>query len=390
MDIIDREIENRLLHGLQNITVSDRTFESDIVKGGKNYCSKASRLTIHFQQNDQKCEKCFFIKVPYGVQYYEVLKQFQFYAKEIYMYNTVLPMFKSLLPDDCLHPQFYGTDGKDALILEDISKCGYQMVDGHKQMDLEHCTVALKLLAKFHALGVKVHETDPQILDQVRNESVLIQLLQSEQYCTIFQNRLDKVVRRAAPTYAEEHPEVLQFLRSNSNLLKLAFGDLETKHSFNVLNHGDFHTNNIMFAYDTDGRVTSAKCIDFQLCRWNSPAFDLVYFSVVCMSPAVFEHNFHLLLETYVTTLNATLKHLKSDQELEMDVLLKDIHKIKAYWMYTLLAIAPLIVSDIPNGSGDSMADEYTDDRHYINLAEFWVSYFIKEGKKLLLILHLR
>lgn len=265
--MIDREIENRLLHDFQNVTVSDKVFESGIVEKGKNYCSKASRFTIFYEKDGKKCEKSFFIKVPYDIQYYKVLKELQFYAKEIYMYEVVLPIYKTLLPNESLHPEFFGTDGRDALILEDISKCGYRMAEGHKQMDLGHCVVALKLLAKFHALGVKIHETDAKLLDPVRTESVFTtSILQSEEFCQFLHNRLEKVVRSAAPTYAEEHPQVLHFLKTNSNLLKLVKRDLRSVNSpFNVLNHGDFHTNNIMFAHDMTGQVTNAKCVDFQV-----------------------------------------------------------------------------------------------------------------------------
>lgn len=107
---------------------------------------------------------------------------------------------------------------------------------------------------------------------------------------------------------------------------------------------------------------------------------DIMYFSIICISPEVFEKHFQFLLETYVTTLNATLEHLKCDQKLDMDVLLKDTKKIRTFWLQTLLAVAPLIVSDQPNGSGDSMAEEYVNDENYIRLTKFWIPYFIKEG----------
>lgn len=267
MDIINREIESRLLHDFQNVTVSDRVFESGIIEKGKNYCSTASRFTIFFEEDGKKCEKSFFVKIPYDIQYYQVLKQCQFYAKEIHMYEVVLPIYKTLLPNESLHPEFFGTDGKDALILEDMSKCGYRIVEGYKQMDLEHSAAALKLLAKFHALSVKVRESDAKILEPVGVESLFTDaILQSEEYCQFVHGRLEKVVRRAAPTYAEEHPQVLHFLKTNSNLPKQTKHELQSANSpFNVLNHGDYHTNNIMFAHDPTGQVTNAKCVDFQV-----------------------------------------------------------------------------------------------------------------------------
>lgn len=46
---------------------------------------------------------------------------------------------------------------------------------------------------------------------------------------------------------------------------------------FKVLCHGDFWCNNVMFRY-ADGRPEHCLLLDFQLCNFSSPAFDLNYF----------------------------------------------------------------------------------------------------------------
>ena len=47
-----------------------------------------------------------------------------------------------------------------------------------------------------------------------------------------------------------------------------------------TLTHGDFWSNNIMFAYDDDGAVKDLIIIDYQLVNYGHPAYDLVYFVV--------------------------------------------------------------------------------------------------------------
>lgn len=384
MNTIESEVEKciRQKPNFQNITVSARAFERDVVKTGLNYCSKLFRFTIYYDKHGQKYVKSFFVKAPYGYRYYELITEFQFFTKEIYMYNNVIPLFKSLLPDQSLQPEFYGTDGDEALILEDLSYSGYKLVEAYKQMDFEHSAIALKLLAKFHALSVKIHKTEPQILDKLRDETVMTSyFLQQKELCALFNSRLEKMVRRAAPTYTEEHPEVLQFLKSDWNLIKELVHELRpVEYSFNVLNHGDFHTNNIMFADDECGQVRNAKCLDFQTCRWSSPAIDIIFFSITSMNPEVFQKYFQLLLEIYVQTLNATLTYLKCEEKLEMETLSKDIEKLSACWLHALIGAAPLIVSNLRNPTDDPFADEYFDDDNYVKLTKFWVPYFIEKG----------
>lgn len=47
---------------------------------------------------------------------------------------------------------------------------------------------------------------------------------------------------------------------------------------FNVLNHGDFWSNNIMFSYDSTGRVKETLLVDFQMAKYGTVAQDLYYF----------------------------------------------------------------------------------------------------------------
>lgn len=59
----------------------------------------------------------------------------------------------------------------------------------------------------------------------------------------------------------------------------------QSTNSFNVLTHGDFWSSNIMFNYLQSGEVDETLLVDFQICKWGSPAEDLLFF--LTLSPAV-------------------------------------------------------------------------------------------------------
>lgn len=46
---------------------------------------------------------------------------------------------------------------------------------------------------------------------------------------------------------------------------------------YNVLNHGDFHSKNLLFKKDEQNNINEILLIDFQLCNWASPAIDIIY-----------------------------------------------------------------------------------------------------------------
>ena len=47
----------------------------------------------------------------------------------------------------------YGSTDKLTLFLEDLTDSGYFSYEKNNQLDLEHCEIALKTLARFHALS---------------------------------------------------------------------------------------------------------------------------------------------------------------------------------------------------------------------------------------------
>lgn len=46
----------------------------------------------------------------------------------------------------------------------------------------------------------------------------------------------------------------------------------------NVLNHGDFWSNNMMFAHDEAGKVKETILVDYQMPKYGTVAQDLLYF----------------------------------------------------------------------------------------------------------------
>ena len=50
------------------------------------------------------------------------------------------------------------------LVLEDLAPMGYKMSELEDGLDLEHCLLALRILARYHAASAVLHSQEPSIM----------------------------------------------------------------------------------------------------------------------------------------------------------------------------------------------------------------------------------
>jgi hypothetical protein len=58
---------------------------------------------------------------------------------------------------------------KTFLVLEDLSATGFKMGERRKGLDLDHCLLVMRTLARFHAASVVLHEQDPDSMKEYDN-----------------------------------------------------------------------------------------------------------------------------------------------------------------------------------------------------------------------------
>lgn len=355
MNIINEDMLHTILTSshhpkMSSIRILGWHVDENMVKAGTNCSSQVSRLTIRYQQQDKTLptEENFFLKVPSNAPLYDLGKKLGCYDTEVAMYTAVLPQMYTIEGDDdeeYFSPRQYYFDDKLSLVLEDLSQSGYRCADRIEQLDVEHSLYALRSLAKFHALSVKLEKTLglPESVkhcpfmnpNEKPDENTLAFMSQS----LIFLDNLPQDLK-------DRYPDAVAHFRNMSSpeaWTKMA-DDLSTT-TFKVLNHGDFLINNIMFKYDKYGAVRNMNFIDFQLTLWSTPARDLIYFIVSSVKFEVYLKYFPLLMKIYLDTLNRVLLRLDCSPYKMCD-LLRDIDIMYPFAVTVLCGILPGVISD--------------------------------------------
>ena len=232
------------------------------------------------------------VKVPANSLMYETASKWNIFIKEMTMYTDILPQIYTF-EEEYFTAQLYYADEKQSLFLKDLAQSGYKTGCRTQQLDFEHSAYALKCLAKLHGLSVQLEKTKglPEV---IRKDPFYNDDNQDMEMKNQFLEGLKKFYDHLDPAIRVKYAKRIEFFK-NINFAQMVENLNPECSSFNVLNHGDYWTNNIMFKYDKYGIIKNAKMLDFQMCRWSNPAIDLIYFTITSVRYDVYIKHFDLL-----------------------------------------------------------------------------------------------
>ncbi|KAM0736555.1 hypothetical protein ACS0PU_006204 [Formica fusca] len=347
-------------------------FSKPATNKGDNYTSDMIRVNVEYSrdQSGRKIteKKSVIVKIAptiEGVRKELIMQSRIFHTEILMMTDTLNKMNKLLEPKYRLSGKgmYVQNDDPTLLVMEDLAPLGYRMACRQTGLDLSHCILAIRGLARFHATSIALCEKEPKQKQMYSRgmfnsehppEMTGFFVLGTTQLAKEMANwpgmkkYADKVAKLADKIY-QIGIEACKF----------------SEDEFNVINHGDCWVNNMMFKYDDDGKPIDHIFVDFQLCVYTSPAVDLLYFLSTSPSPDVIENNRDILFNEYMSTLSATLKQLNCEtQPPTLEELKAALRRRAAYGMISSFTILPLIMVD-KNEAKD--LDEIMDTDGYVN-----------------------
>ncbi|CAD7093740.1 unnamed protein product [Hermetia illucens] len=290
---------------VRNVTTHDYKI-SPATTLGDHFASIMFRANIRFSTQDQPSEKrSIIIKTLPVVEGFkkDMLSKTEvdFFGTEIFMYSKVLSecanMLKNAGYNDLLAPKmiYQSSEPYKVIVFEDLKELGYFMFPRTIPNE-EDTKLIFSKLGQYHAATFKLAAEGHKGLNLKGS---------------IFNmgNMENKNFLQDGITYFKEVLETLpEFKEASEKLSKISFGKIVEKciqtinapGSYEVLNHGDYHIKNMMFKGNNNKDISKVILVDFQICHWGSPAYDLVYMSAILppgMRPGAYRHYFDTFID---------------------------------------------------------------------------------------------
>ncbi|KAF5293378.1 hypothetical protein FQA39_LY02863 [Lamprigera yunnana] len=296
-EMLTKEFFEKYLHPYFENLLSVLSVDSSNVVSEANYTSELLRVRVVYSSEDGG-EKVLSVIAKAPLVFDSVIptdKKVNIYDCEFNIYGELLPEILKIGLERKIAPKGYysTTFPKPMMVMEDLRPLGYKMVSRYEGLDLDHCFIALEKLAYFHSASLLLYKKNPKLVDKYNvgffynNKSVkfLLALLCKD---------LIKLCE-TVPSLQRYHKKLISIEDIEEKIC--ATGKPSKK--FNVLNHGDFWCNNILFHYEQNGQVDDAVFVDYQVSLFTSPVLDLHHFVTTSLSNNVKSDHMNTILNYY-------------------------------------------------------------------------------------------
>lgn len=395
------------LHELQPVlsrTFGDRLIvvrytTKNLLQPGENYGSTILSVHTVIKRNNEAEEEDLYLiaKMPPPTEFQRQIFDSPYtFRKEIFMYENIVPFYQELEREMGLKeaevfdilPKYYQSrlslnpdvdfDDNAVILMENLRTRGYYNGDRAKGCDLEHSRIAIRAMARFHALGMATKYKRPEYFEILKERSKCLDL-KTEEFERFQEDMLKTIKEDPQLTVYTDRCEVA--IRDS---FERGLWTLTPDEPWSTIIHADFWVNNIMFHRDENGRVDDIKFVDFQNYLFFSPLREMIFF--LFSSTEVSEDQLEELIALYHETFMAVLNRMGCDTELftreKFDAKLFIDARFETMHLFFMLKILTLNVQETEL-KYDNMKDfmmTYQGNQTFIRRLRKVVFYFIKRN----------
>lgn len=185
------------------------------------------------------------------------------FAREIFVYSELLNKYQEIqknYPLSCRYviPKCYYVNldyCKEVIAMQNMCEEGFKPYVNSMFLDLPHITIALKSLAKFHALSFILEERASEVFEEAKKCCIPLTEKSNKRYLNILTDRLIKALEKFENT---PYIALLETLKQKC----VQFIEMAVNSVRNVcLCHGDMWKENLLFQYEVIIIIKAIKTI---------------------------------------------------------------------------------------------------------------------------------
>lgn len=359
----------KTLHGqfttLLDFSVSSATSS---VQGFLSLILRVS-ATVRTVPDTVQQQTTFIIKrLPVMKEHLELILDTDFFYREIQYFNKALPILKikqSNLPVvHCLAAY------DNTIVMEDLCASGYRTLSnsmddvGKGSLKISHVRLVMRKLAQLHAASLDVDwlKKLPELKVEGLFEGSGKKMMESHVNSGI--TSVTSIINEVYPS--EKYKKYNEWLLSTKCYEKIVENVKPSTKYFNVLGHGDFWENNMMFKIDPVTNIPiDVKFIDLQLVRFAPLTIDLLYFLYLCTDKKFRDTYETEILDTYLSAFNTAI--CETPDRLSLEVLRRQYDEGRLFGAMLCAFMRPAIflVESAWPGEDEEMTKEQLDKAIY-------------------------
>jgi len=325
------------IYGYEPDDIQSLSIHKDTKGGMQGHLSDSGRLVVKLKLVDKTTRNIsWFVKIKprsnddNNNNNNKANHELDIFRNEIEFYQKILPQMKNFLVNEGFGDQMIEFDLPEILfaaeeedgaiiVLQDIIADGYKHIkdcNGEKYLSSELAKVAVRSIAKIHAVSVAIQEKNK--VDLATEYPTLAEsglLWTQAEMATRLAVMKDCYVELLKQSDEIDSPTLLKRFRntfdSEERLIELCQRRVKASNKTLSLQHGDFHFNNLMFKIQENGNI-KIKIVDWQLTYCGKTAGDLSYLLMSSLSHETREQHEDEIKSEYFTTYLSTLKTLSN------------------------------------------------------------------------------
>ncbi|KAK7083039.1 hypothetical protein SK128_021182 [Halocaridina rubra] len=278
------------------------------------------RVQVQYKIDNEVFETSYIAKMNLGASTKsDEKKTLMYFKKEELFFTELAPVMREVLNRmgrPLRTPRCYENvinPGKELTIMEDLSRKGFKLAKGDRNLNIEQSRLAMQEMAVFHAASLIIEK---EIFGTPLEEKYTIlkeKWFEGHPHRSCFHDWWSKqlyIIADLAHKKGEAYQKHTQWLQMTAQKVidELVDSARPSHPKFSVLIHNDIWFNNILFRNNKQGSPIEAMLVDLQMVSKASCVIDMVFFMFVSMNNQDRLAHWEALLSTYYISFKQILE----------------------------------------------------------------------------------